>query len=910
MNLGHTNLGKSNLGKPPVVGSFPTSLPLSANLGYGNLGEFTLGRPSASSVTEPTSVEGTASAILGPIVATVDGHVANPSISHEGQIGIDLATDVGFVLNQWTATGLVSPTDSTLYSLGALIPVKTGTSGNTVVLRRPGTELIGSSIFPGEVDAPLGNRLYRGVKVTVPFKITILDQIYVNWEAGAVGETLLSEGYTGAVYPPHVWKSTSFDLTLNLTDGKIHRVGFYCMDSPRDGRIQRIDAYDGDTGTALDTSSTNRDIAEGVWWIFDISGKVRFRFTNSASYDAVVEMVAVKVAGATQSGNTAARVTEDITSQGDWVTAMGGTRSNVDWFKVVNQEESEPLEYLTLTTSGASLYTSWSNPGDTTRQLGKYYIDRFRWVGDGLLVGDYLQATATIDRAVNTVEGSMTIDGVTACGWVGRLFGGGKLDIGIGTGVAVRGSLGNFGSIEVGTNTSLDFLGTRVFLGSWTGDGILEMAIDSRSNIVASWDASLNTDLQIQPLRVLSSTMDPILGYTDVAFEKTPVYWGGGINWTGASSVSIRAGQTYVSDSGMRADGLSSLEWLGKVQRWGILSWTTGTGVGFNPAIQYTGDLNWTVGTGVGIVKGNLSAVARVDITTFSEGVIGTVNVYWGSNHFTFDGRSDFGLTKVYQYYAFAMTLDGGSSMAVVNTNMYHGSNRLQINCYGDLSIRAAQVYVSTNLFAMTGMTLMLVDPVNLYSAGHFWASGLTDFEVTRSAVQFNGSDVQVQMDTGTDLRIRSSSATVSVEAYITGKSHLEARASQVQGRRWKGDPPPFTYPATTTGRLATLLKPWETELQVEDQVQGDFVSLAVPFKILVRNEVMEVTAVAAVSAAEEAAQMELERVEKLKLHQRDLDFVPTKSEMKLMLSMKIWNGIYPEDWDYTKGRDQLDGIG
>lgn len=86
------------------------------------------------------------------------------------------------------------------------------------------------------------------------------------------------------------YASESFEIKVNLTDGKKHKVSFYCLDWDRQNRSQKIEVLDGATGAILHTQTLN-GYQTGAYVSYDVSGNLRFRFTRSAGHNAVVSGV-------------------------------------------------------------------------------------------------------------------------------------------------------------------------------------------------------------------------------------------------------------------------------------------------------------------------------------------------------------------------------------------------------------------------------------------------------------------------------------------------------------------------------------------------------------------------------------------------------------------------------------------
>lgn len=85
-----------------------------------------------------------------------------------------------------------------------------------------------------------------------------------------------------------VWySSTSFSVSLNLVDGKTHRVGLYFLDWDRGERTQKIEIIDATTGTLLDVQTLS-GFGEGNYLVWDLKGKIDVRLTRVSGPNALL----------------------------------------------------------------------------------------------------------------------------------------------------------------------------------------------------------------------------------------------------------------------------------------------------------------------------------------------------------------------------------------------------------------------------------------------------------------------------------------------------------------------------------------------------------------------------------------------------------------------------------------------
>jgi hypothetical protein len=82
----------------------------------------------------------------------------------------------------------------------------------------------------------------------------------------------------------------SYNVDVNLTDGKAHQVGVYALDWDNGGRAETISVDDALTGTPLNTQTVS-SFQNGVYENWNISGHVTIVVTNTAGPNAVLSGV-------------------------------------------------------------------------------------------------------------------------------------------------------------------------------------------------------------------------------------------------------------------------------------------------------------------------------------------------------------------------------------------------------------------------------------------------------------------------------------------------------------------------------------------------------------------------------------------------------------------------------------------
>src|SRR5262249_52898851 len=106
--------------------------------------------------------------------------------------------------------------------------------------------------------------------------------------AGSTADPRALQNAAGTGRIAGTWYSgSSFDLDVNITDGRAHRVSLYAMDFDSNGRSERIDVLDATTGAVLD-SRTLANFQGGQYLSWNLTGNVVLRVTNLSGPNAVV----------------------------------------------------------------------------------------------------------------------------------------------------------------------------------------------------------------------------------------------------------------------------------------------------------------------------------------------------------------------------------------------------------------------------------------------------------------------------------------------------------------------------------------------------------------------------------------------------------------------------------------------
>lgn len=186
----------------------------------------------------------------------------------------------------------------------------------------------------------------------------------------------------------------SFNVDVNLLDGKAHTVAVYLLDWENSHRSETITVQDATTGTVLDTRSVT-NFSGGQYLVWNLSGHVVITFTNTASGTNAV-MSGIFFGGARSASATAAFLKTDSTTQGSWQGTYGA-----DGYNVLGDTNSYP-SYATVTPATQGFYNWASSTGDVralqtssglTRDAACWYAYSSFTVDVNLLDGNTHQLT-------------------------------------------------------------------------------------------------------------------------------------------------------------------------------------------------------------------------------------------------------------------------------------------------------------------------------------------------------------------------------------------------------------------------------------------------------------------------------------------------------------------------------------
>lgn len=175
------------------------------------------------------------------------------------------------------------------------------------------------------------------------------------WTVGEDVRGLQEATGTGRV-APHWWSSTSYDIDFAFADAKKHVISLYCLDWDNQGRSQKIEVMNPETGLIFDTRTISQ-FQNGVYLRWEITGKVRVKVT-SLNQTAVISGIFFD-----ETSGAARFVNEDRITKGDWKGAYGS-----DGYCIPDHPYTMP-SYGSSFTISPGVSNSASASGDDLRGL-------------------------------------------------------------------------------------------------------------------------------------------------------------------------------------------------------------------------------------------------------------------------------------------------------------------------------------------------------------------------------------------------------------------------------------------------------------------------------------------------------------------------------------------------------------
>jgi len=344
----------------------------------------------------------------------------------------------------------------------------------------------------------------------VPSYVVFTPQNQANWiwtsNGTEVRDLQVPGSNTANLRQASCWYSgNSYDLDVNITDGNTHQLALYVLDWDSKGRAETIQAADGTSGAVLDTRSLS-NFTNGIYYIWNVSGHVKFSVTLTGGVNAVVSAAFFGGATANTTPGIAHFVATDTSTQGNWSGVYGG-----DGYVVVGASQVMPAyaslaaqnqlnwTWASSTTdpralqigngSGRVAATWYNNPtfsidvnvtDGNTHQFALYAVDwDYRGRAETIQIVD-AQTKALLDsRSISSftngiyvvwnISGHVTFNVTSTSGpngVIGGAFFGGSVSA-PGTGTGTSGSQGylstsptsfNFGSVNIGGSVTQAFV--------------------------------------------------------------------------------------------------------------------------------------------------------------------------------------------------------------------------------------------------------------------------------------------------------------------------------------------------------------------------------------------------------------------------------------------------------------------
>jgi hypothetical protein len=268
-------------------------------------------------------------------------------------------------------------------------------------------------------------------------KVTTNGQPWI-WNKNTTETRALQRAADGRIAAMWFGEVTVIDLTIS--DGQTHPVALYMLDW-EGGRTQSVEVLDGATNTVLD-SRTVTNFTQGQYYIWQISGKVRFKISRLGRFNSTHSAIFFGAGGAGGDGTTppssppppppstsslATFVKTDTSTQGSWKGVYGR-----DGYSVALDATAMPA-YARVQTNG-ELY-SWNRDSAELRATQRAGTGRVAsmWWGEDFVVdvaitdgqahqvalylldwqGGRTQAIDVLDPATNSLIGTWTASNFT-----------------------------------------------------------------------------------------------------------------------------------------------------------------------------------------------------------------------------------------------------------------------------------------------------------------------------------------------------------------------------------------------------------------------------------------------------------------------------------------------------------------
>jgi hypothetical protein len=239
--------------------------------------------PTASLSATPTSIAAGESTSLAwsttnATQVAIDNGIG--TVAAGGSASVSPASTTTYVLTAANSTGSVSRSVTVTVTPGGTTPPTT--NGTAAFVKSDTTTA-------GNWKGVYGNAGYAlngiGTQPASWSQLGMTGNSSWTWDSNATDARALERPSGGRIAA--TWYSDSaFNVDVTVTDGEKRNVAFYMVDWDAIGRTQSVEVSDAVTGTVLDRQ-TVADFKQGGYWVWQISGAVRFRFAKVAGRNAV-----------------------------------------------------------------------------------------------------------------------------------------------------------------------------------------------------------------------------------------------------------------------------------------------------------------------------------------------------------------------------------------------------------------------------------------------------------------------------------------------------------------------------------------------------------------------------------------------------------------------------------------------
>ena len=206
-----------------------------------------------------------------------------------------------------------------------------------------------------------------------------------TWAASTSDVRCLEKATTAGRIAACAYSPTTLDYALDLSGGP-HRVALYLLDWELTSRASTVEILHGTTGAVLHSTSVSA-LQGGTYLVYDLSGRVTIRLTNTGTPNAVISGLFF---GAARIPPAVTVIGYDQETNGDWDLAYGA-----DGYHIIGNQTSYPA-YAQVVEAGPTHV--WADPTTDVRGLIK--------VGGGRIAAcTYTATSLTYDLNLNLAGG-------------------------------------------------------------------------------------------------------------------------------------------------------------------------------------------------------------------------------------------------------------------------------------------------------------------------------------------------------------------------------------------------------------------------------------------------------------------------------------------------------------------------